>query len=274
MPAMLAAKLLRKPYAVKFSGDLYVEFQLHKGRSVDYALHSNTIIKHMFNFVQKLICNNASVAIATSQNVKEYLESIGVKREKIALIPNGVPEQKIYLSVAKRIRLKYGRNAVCSSCRTVRAKGIETIIAAAKLLPQYNFVIFGDGKDKEYYAEMAKRENVSNFYIHGSVEHDKVQSYIKGCKAFVLASYYEPFGIAALDAMAANVPVIVSDSVGMRDILKTNIGLIFKTGSSQDLAAKLSQIGKIDLAAQKREIKQYYWSKIVDSYIEFYKKWL
>jgi len=271
-PTMLAAKILKKQYIVKFSGDMYIEYQLRKNKTMEYALNSNNLIKSTFNFIQKIICNNSKITIATSNYVKNYLLNIGVKENKITLIPNGVISQKIDNSIVKKVKAKYGNNIICSSCRITKIKGIELLINSAKKLLEYNFVIFGEGKDKEYFEKLISEKNIKNFFFYGKVSHKKIQSYIKASKIFVLASYYEPFGIAILDAMYANKPILVSDAGGMKEIVKNNTGLVFKSGNVQDFIDKISKIRKINLNQQKVEIKKYYWENIVNLYQKEYEK--
>lgn len=272
LPTMLAAKLLRKPYIAKFSGDLYIEYQLRKNKTVEYALKSKTFIKFLFNLSQKMICNSAKTIIATSDYVKKYLLNLKVKPKNIKKIPNGVIPQEFDAKIIKKIRKKYGNKIICTSCRITKIKGIDTLIQTAEKLPNYNFVMFGDGKDKKFFEQTVKQNRLKNFHFYGRVNHNKVQSFIKSCKIFVLASYYEPFGIAVLDAMHANIPIIVSDSGGMKELVKDNTGLVFKTGDSADLVKKIKSIKKINLRNQKKLIKDYYWEKIIELYIKEYNK--
>ncbi|PIU61607.1 hypothetical protein COS83_03885 [archaeon CG07_land_8_20_14_0_80_38_8] len=271
-PTMLAALILGKPYVLKFSGDLYIEYMLRKNKSVEYALNSNNIVKSFFGFVQRLICNNSAFTIATSEYVKFFLLKMGVKRDKIKLIPNGVIKQAIDKKIMKSVRKKYGSKIVCSSCRITEIKGIGLLINAAKELRDYNFVMFGEGKDLEYFRKKLKSEGLTNFYFHGRVNHKKVQSYIKACDVFVLASYYEPFGIAVLDALCADIPVIVSSAGGMKEIVKNNTGLVFKKGDCKDLINKIKNTQKVNLKNQKLLVKNYYWDRIVGKYIEEYER--
>ena len=57
---------------------------------------------------------------------------------------------------------------------------------------------------------------------------------------FVLPSYREGFGSTVIEAAACGVPSVVSDIYGLENSIVPNItGLVFCTGSVNDLAAKL-----------------------------------
>jgi hypothetical protein len=62
-----------------------------------------------------------------------------------------------------------------------------------------------------------------------------------GCA--VIPSLYEPFGIVALEAMAAGAPTIVARTGGLAEILDgTGAGLLFEPGSAEELASAIEKV--------------------------------
>ena len=58
-----------------------------------------------------------------------------------------------------------------------------------------------------------------------------------------IPSLYEPFGIVALEAMAAKVPAVTSDTGGLRDFVENMInGVTTYTGDSSSLAWGLLEV--------------------------------
>jgi glycosyltransferase involved in cell wall biosynthesis len=94
----------------------------------------------------------------------------------------------------------------------------------------------------------------------------------------VFPSLYEPFGIVALESMAAGTPVVVSDSGGLAEIVEHEVdGLHAITGSANSLADQLLRVLKNDILAKKlrenalRKVKTLYdWRVIADRTIEVY----
>jgi glycosyltransferase involved in cell wall biosynthesis len=69
----------------------------------------------------------------------------------------------------------------------------------------------------------------------------------------VVASNNEPFSLAMLESLFAGVPVVAADSGGATDLVETpKNGLLFKTGSSQDLARVFRLLVETDALAKVR----------------------
>lgn len=103
-------------------------------------------------------------------------------------------------------------------------KGVQTLIAAAPAIvarhPRARFEIAGDGT---YGAELrrlvAESPLAGRFTFHGFVDDVEMPSLYRRASVVVAPSIYEPFGIVALEAMAAKVPVIVGDTGGLRELV-------------------------------------------------------
>lgn len=70
------------------------------------------------------------------------------------------------------------------------------------------------------------------------------RDYFKAFDVFALTSDNEPFGMVLLEAMAAGVPLVSSDSGGAREIV-SGIGRLFPLGDAQALARQLQELGAV-----------------------------
>jgi len=111
-----------------------------------------------------------------------------------------------------------------------------------------DLVIAGPGWESNYGAEVKARigEN-SRIHTTGLLEGDAKWGALHGCEAFVLPSHQENFGIAVVEALGCNKPVLISDKVNIwREIAADGAGLA-EEDSIYGTAKLLHRFGKGDL---------------------------
>jgi len=122
-----------------------------------------------------------------------------------------LPEEKIVLFVG----------------RLVYEKGIQVLInAVPKILEKVNakFVVVGNGYMKEPLWEHVKRMGLTHKVLFtGFVDDETLRNLQKCADVSVVPSLFEPFGIVALEAMAAKSPVVVSDTGGLSEIVEHDV---------------------------------------------------
>ncbi|MBP2299370.1 glycosyltransferase family 4 protein [Azospirillum picis] len=140
--------------------------------------------------------------------------------------------------------------------RLSREKGAALLAAAAADAGcPVRFV--GDGDE----AAAVRRLNPSA-ELSGWLPADAVQREIRNCRALVVPSlWYETFGLAAYEALANGVPVIVSDNCAAADaVLPGEDGILFRNGDAGDLARCLRLLSRGEEAARMgRRAYERYW---------------
>jgi len=168
---------------------------------------------------------------------------------------------------------KYNHPVIGSVSNLNPTKGFEYLIEAIpivkKKFPLISVEIIGDGSERNKLIlkvkELKLEHNVS--FLGSKKEGYK---YIKHWRAFILPSVSEPFGIAALEAMASGVPLVASKGGGLKDIItdKKN-GLLVPPRNSEALAKAILQILlSMALGAKLKRggllrVKDFDWKKIV-----------
>ncbi|MBI5090799.1 MAG: glycosyltransferase family 4 protein [Actinobacteria bacterium] len=162
-------------------------------------------------------------------------------------------------------------------------KGFQVLVRAiAELrgrLPEVRCIIAGRGS---YLSELQTQidvEGVTDIVdLAGFVPDDELRLILQRAGCVIIPSLYEPFGIVALEGMAAGAPTIVARTGGLAEIVEgTDAGLLFEPGNHHDLADRIYQVltdAKVATAMRKKAAKlikdQYTWSAIAASTITVY----
>lgn len=160
------------------------------------------------------------------------------------------------------IRRKYNisRNdkVIIYSGRLVKIKNIKSVIKAINKINKNNivFLIVGDGELNTELSELSKELNIK-CVITGFIEKQEelFKHYFAG-DCFILPSIDEPWGLVVNEAMAAGLPIIVSDICGCSKdlVVDGENGYIVNSKNIDEMANKIKEIlfdSNIELIGRK-----------------------
>ncbi|MEH7157083.1 glycosyltransferase family 4 protein [Neobacillus drentensis] len=180
--------------------------------------------------------------IVCSDYMKNVLTTIfHTSNEKIAIIPNGIDPLKAEPTAVGIYPELKEKKYIFSLGRMVKEKGFATIIEAAMMAKNENldcfFVVAGKGPMLETYRHKVCELNLeSHLTFIGYVTDEQRNALIAGSELAVIPSLYEPFGIVVLETMIMAKPTIVSNTGGMKGIVKhLHTGLLMTPGDAQSL---------------------------------------
>lgn len=159
--------------------------------------------------------------------------------------------------------------------RLVYEKGVQQLVQAAPQIlaqcPQARILIAGRGPEAENLKWQAENLGVaSRVNFIGFIPDETRNMLLKGAACAVFPSLYEPFGIVALEAMALNCPLVVSDVGGFSEMVKhEETGVTVYPGDAASVAwgvlhmLKHPEWARVYAARARQSIDLYFnWSRI------------
>jgi len=277
-----AAKRLKRHFDLPLVATVHAT---EHGRN--HGLHTD--LQHQIHRLEWQLTYEASRVILCSTYMRREAESLfELPPDKLDVIPNGVdPEMLRPPLEAAGGELRFAADherIVMYVGRLVYEKGIHTLLdAAVQVLadhPEVKFVIAGRGPAQQELQEQAKRLGVAEKVLFtGFISDESRNELLRQAQAAVFPSLYEPFGIVALEAMAAGTPVVVSDVGGLGDVVQHgHNGLKCFPNDPQSLALQVAALladpeqGQRLAETARREIGRYDWNEIAQQTMLVYER--
>jgi glycogen(starch) synthase len=159
--------------------------------------------------------------------VREFFQ---VPPDKVDVVPNGVDVSRFEMWNGvdlTHFRNRYalpGEKIIFYVGRVVYEKGVHVLVEAVPRIveayPQAKFVVAGTGDMLAQLQHRAWELGVAHKILFtGFIPDEERDRLFKVADCAVFPSLYEPFGIVALEAMAAGAPVVVSEVGGLKEVV-------------------------------------------------------
>ncbi|WP_409342698.1 1,4-alpha-glucan branching protein domain-containing protein [Paenibacillus sp. MBLB4367] len=249
-----------------------------------------TPLQHDIHGLEWELTYEACRVIGCSLYMEDEIRRLfGLPEGKIDMIPNGVDSEAMKAgSLRSELRNRYAlphEKIVMFVGRLVREKGVQVLLDSIPLVtascPDAKFVVAGKGPMLQTLERQAHAQGVDGrVAFAGFIEDSDRNELYAMSAAAVFPSLYEPFGIVALEAMAAGVPVIVSGTGGLQEIVRHGVdGLTALPGNAESLAAQIIRVlqdeggaGALASRGLHKVRTQYDWSSIAERTIDCYGK--
>ncbi len=181
-------------------------------------------VNQMVYDIERKGMEQADKVIAVSYFTRNRVISrYGISPEKVEVVHNGV-EQNARVALAET-QIDKNEKIVLFLGRITMQKGPEYFLVAAKkvleIMDNVKFVMVGSGDLMHRAVEMAAELGIGHKVLFtGFLRGDDVQKIYKMADLYVMPSVSEPFGIAPLEALGYDVPVIISKQSGVSEVLK------------------------------------------------------
>jgi D-inositol-3-phosphate glycosyltransferase len=180
---------------------------------------------------ERTIAQDADRIICAGEGERDLLRDLyGIPASRVSVIPCGVDTDQFRpmdsAAAKAALDLDLDLPVILFVGRIEPLKGIDVLIrAAAQLEGQFQLlVVGGDAKDarrKGDLRRLAKEIGVAGKIVFAdAVPHEGLASVYNAADICVVPSYYESFGLVALEAMACGIPVVASRVGGLKETVQ------------------------------------------------------
>ncbi len=270
---------------------IHQKFKMNRATTHDPITY---FIKHKaYNFAFSTALKKSEKVITVSDYVEEELiKTWKVKREKIVVTKEGVEENLI--ENAKKI----GKKEIDETLQKFNIKSpfifyvgnahphknVEGLIKAFMQLKtgfrtsrndNANLQLVLSGKDHYFWQRIKEEYSDKDIIFTGFVSDEELVALYKSCKAYVVPSFEEGFGIPLLEAMALQTPVVASNTSATPEI-GGDAALYFNPKDPNDIADKISEVLNSEklrkelIEKGEKRVKEFSWKKMVEQTLEVY----
>jgi 1,4-alpha-glucan branching enzyme len=228
-------------------------------------------LQRRIHMAEKRLADRATHLICCSEYMaREVVHLFEVPGEKITVIPNGVAPEILGVQGWRGLTAPAAAPVILFLGRLVPEKGVQDLIRALPLIaarvPGVRAVICGqgpyEGELKHLAAELKVSERVT---FAGFVDGATRNGLFAQAAVAVFPSHYEPFGIVALEAMAAQVPVVVGDTGGLSEVVEHGVDGFKVPPGRPDLLARYTSELVLNRALAE-ELCRRAWRKVRSTY--------
>lgn len=241
----------------------------------------------VYAMLDALLVRKAGRVVAVSPRISDQLSALGIKRDILSVIDNGVDFNRFTSLPAKdgagRL-LGIGDDAyvVGTVGALTEEKGHRYLLQAVhnlrKSIPGIICLLVGDGPERARLESIARELWMEDAVVFAG-KRDDVPSILPRFDLFVLPSLSEGLPMALLEAQAARVPVIATGVGAISTVIQNGVtGLVVPPGDAQSLAeAVMRSHGEPDKARDRalkgyERVKEYYSAETMAlEYLELYK---
>lgn len=213
----------------------------HGSRAITFATKGRTdakviAVSHNYRFCPAL--SDADAIFAVTRDMVTKLIDYGISEDRIIEMPNMIMLDHGFIR-----RTWESRPVIGALGRFERKKGFDTFIDALNILKNRNVpfqaVLAGSGDEEVNLKHQVARNDLENHVSFPGWVKDP-RGFLKTVDLFCLPSRHEPFGIVLLEAMAAKLPIVATDSEGPKEIIRhQENGIIVPRSNPEKMADAL-----------------------------------
>ena len=243
----------------------------------------------IYERLEKQLITQVDCVITVSEFLEEKMKENYPAAKQSKVIPNSVDvdlfkpatDKSARRDLLRRLNLREDAQLIFTAGGTQEVKGLPFMLDALGHLNTSGVILLicgPKGNKHSCIADIPSSGLEAIRYI-GILDPECVVRAYQAADIYIHTSKYDSFGLAPLEAMACGCPVIVSDRVGMSDLLEDGTdGFIVRYGDTEDLSGKIELLLADDelrrtMGTRARETaKRISWARIASQYAQIYKQ--
>lgn len=209
------------------------------GQFIEDQVTARTVPGRLFS----AIANQADCVVALGKVHARAFERIGVERQRIAIVPNGIPDFAADLVLPKQ---DTGSLAILFSGLLTENKGMHVLIPALARLRQatenWYCTVAGNG-DVQHFVDMAREAGLDQkVTFTGWIEASEMLDHMRKADVVVLPSRTEALPLSLIEGACAGAALVATDVGNVRDIVNEGVNGLLVKREPEPIASALLEI--------------------------------
>ena len=236
---------------------------------------------HSFLGMQKKVAPQLNrIVCPSNQSKADVIEELKVNEENVDVVLNGIDLDSFTRD--ERVKKKPYR-IITTASADVPLKGLKFLIEAMteiiEEIPEAHLMVLGTAKKEGDIAKQISRLNLEEkISFRSGLSQSEVVSLYLSSHICVIPSLYEGFGFGAGEAMACGLPLISTQSGGLKEVIGQD-AVIIEAGSSKAIVKEVKDLFSnkekqlaLSRAGRKRMENDFNWMKAAEAYEKIYSK--
>ena len=227
----------------------------------------------------------ASTSIAMAEELKKEIPDLD---KDIFITPFGVDiemfknqnhkrDDNFIIGTVKTLEKNYAIDILIKSVEKLKCNLIEN--NKSELAQKIKCYIYGEGSQRDYLENLIKELKLEDtVFLRGKIPQADVPKALNELNVFCVTSISESFGVAVVEAMSCEIPVVATNTDGFKEVVDDGInGYIVNVNDIDGIATKFEKIlndknlgQSIGKNGRKKVLEMYDWNKNVDQMSKIY----
>ena len=206
--------LVSKLRHFKYVAELHIDFEPSGPAGVLLPLYKHLLLKH--------VLQSAYSVIVLNDRMEHIVREVYGYKGKISIMCNGIDEAYFRLKRRPLALLPPQTLRLLFVGRFSKQKNLVSLLRAVKQTQRdVHLDLVGDGEERSTIERVITEEGLTNVVIHGKKERQEVMQFYQTCDVLIMPSLYEAQPLVLIEAMAARIPIIGTNVIGVADHIQS-----------------------------------------------------